>query len=60
MNVIRQGLIIGTFILVAIQLGGIAASLRSIDRSLAVLTMRKMMPEVFDEVMKEVEGDRKE
>lgn len=60
MNVIRQGLIIGSLILVAIQLGGIAASLRSIDRSLTILTMRNMLPEVFDEVMKEVEGDRKE
>ena len=60
MNVIRQGLIIGSLILVAIQLGGIAASLRSIDRSLTILTIRNMLPEVFDEVMKEVEGDRKE
>lgn len=60
MNVIRWGLIIGSLILVAIELGGIAASLRSIDRSLAVLTMRNMMPKVFDEVMKEVEGDKGE
>lgn len=56
LDVVKWGLLIGSVFFCSIQLSGIAARLRNIDRALTVLTINSLMPDL----VKEIEGEIKE